>query len=221
MIYLGTTEGEKTTTHREKQVPNKEQPFKHAIALTGGIATGKSTVSKIFEQNGFAVIDADTIAHQVLNEAADEVAGLFGGEVRKNGGVDRKVLGAIVFGNKGKRKALESLLHPLIYDEIVRLSDIEEKKKRPYLIDIPLFFETARYNISRVIVVYAAQAQQTQRAMLRDNLSPEEVERRIAAQIGIEEKKKRATYLIDNSGDETQLHRETMRVIREIEKDFS
>ena len=199
----------------------REQPFKYAIALTGGIATGKSSVSKIFKQNGFAVIDADTIAHRVLNEAADEVAKLFGSEVLQEDGVDRKALGAIVFGDEGKRKALESLLHPLIYNEIVRLSDIEDKKKRPYLIDIPLFFETARYNTYRVIVVYATQAQQIERAMLRDRLSQEEVERRIAAQIEIEEKKKRATYLIDNSGDETQLHRETMRVIRKIQKDFS
>ena len=199
----------------------KNKPFQYAIALTGGIATGKSSVSKLFETEGFTVIDADTIAHQVLDRAADEATGLFGREVLREGSVDRKALGAIVFGDAQKRKALEALLHPLICEEILRLSEMEDRKKRPYLIDIPLFFETARYNTYKVIVVYAPRTTQIERAVRRDRLSEEEVERRIAAQIDIEEKRGRATYLIDNSRDETQLRRETMRVINEIRKDFS
>ena len=199
----------------------EEKPFQYAVALTGGIATGKSTVSKHFMNAGFTVIDADRIAHQVLDEAANEVASLFGSEVLQEGRIDRKALGRIVFNDTQQRRALETLLHPLIYDEILQLSEREDKKKKPYLIDIPLFFETARYNTSKVIVVYALQTQQIERAMLRDGLSREEVERRIATQIDIEEKKKRATYLIDNSKDEMQLHRESRRLINEIQKDFS
>ena len=199
----------------------EEQPFKYAIALTGGIATGKSTVSKIFEEEGFTVIDADKIAHQVLDASADEVAELFGEELLLESGVDRKALGAIIFKDTQKRKALEALLHPLIYDEILQLSKIEDKKRKPYLIDIPLFFETARYNTYKVIVVYAMQRQQIERAIRRDALPKEEVEHRIAAQIDIEEKKNKATYLIDNSQDESQLRQETMRVIYKIQKDFS
>ena len=199
----------------------EEKPFQYAVALTGGIATGKSTVSKHFMNAGFTVIDADRIAHQVLDEAANKVASLFGSEVLQEGRVDRKALGRIVFNDTQQRRALETLLHPLIYDEILQLSEREDKKKKPYLIDIPLFFETARYNTSKVIVVYALQTQQIERAMLRDGLSREEVERRIATQIDIEEKKKRATYLIDNSKDEMQLHRESRRLINEIQKDFS
>ncbi|WP_241497512.1 dephospho-CoA kinase [Sulfurovum riftiae] len=202
-------------------MPTEEEPFKYAIALTGGIATGKSTVSKLFEKEGFSVIDADTIAHQVLNDASAEVAGLFGSEVLHENGVDRKALGAIVFNDAEKRKALESLLHPLIYREILRLSRIEDAKKKPYLIDIPLFFETARYNTYKVIVVYATQPQQIERGMQRDRLPREEIQRRISAQMDIEEKRGKATYLIDNSGDETQLHQESLRVIDEIKKDFS
>jgi len=195
--------------------------FEHAIVLTGGIATGKSSVSKIFEEEGFRVIDADTIAHQVLNDSADKVAGLFGQEVlQENGMVDRKVLGAMVFGDRAKRKDLETLLHPLIYNEILRLSEIEESKKSPYLIDIPLFFETARYNISKSIVVYASRLQQIERGMRRDGLSKEEMLRRISAQIDIEEKRKRSTYLIDNSGERIQLHQKTLHIIDKIKKDF-
>ncbi|AKF26060.1 dephospho-CoA kinase [Sulfurovum lithotrophicum] len=199
----------------------EQQPFKYAIALTGGIATGKSSVSKIFEEEGFTVIDADRIAHQVLNDAATEVTRLFGREVLQEKGVDRKALGAIVFGDSEKRKALENLLHPMIFDEILRRSQIEDAQTRPYLVDIPLFFETARYNIERVIVTYASRAQQIKRAIQRDGLSREEILRRITAQLDIEEKRKRATYLIDNSGDEIQLHQESRRIIDKIKKDFS
>ena len=199
----------------------QNKPFQYAIALTGGIATGKSSVSKLFEAEGFTIIDADTIAHQVLNQAADEVAGLFGREVLREDGVDRKALGTIIFGDSQKRKALEALLHPLIYEEILRLSEIEDRKKRPYLIDIPLFFETARYNTYKVIVVYAPRTAQIERAVRRDGLSEEEVEHRIAAQIDIEEKRQKATYFIDNSGDETELHSETMKIIKQIQKEFS
>jgi len=206
----------------EKKVSTEEKkPFQYAIALTGGIATGKSTVSKLFCQEGFTVIDADKIAHQVLNDAAAEVARLFGEEVLQDGGIDRKFLGSMVFKDIQKRKALEGLLHPLIYQEILRRSEEEDKKKKPYLIDIPLFFETARYNITKVIVVYALQSQQIERAMYRDGLSKEEVERRVAAQIDIETKKRQATYLIDNSKDKMQLHRESRQIINKIQKDFS
>jgi len=206
----------------EEQVSTEQEPFKYAITLTGGIATGKSSVSKIFEKKGFTIIDADMIAHRVLNEAADEVAELFGDEVIDgNGVVNRKTLGAIVFKDTQKRQALESLLHPLIYREILRLSQIEDERKKPYLIDIPLFFETGRYNTYRVIVVYASQLQQIERGMQRDLLSREEILYRISAQMDIEEKRSKATYLIDNSGDEMQLHQECLRVIDEIKKDFS
>jgi dephospho-CoA kinase len=202
-------------------VSTEQQPFNYAIALTGGIATGKSSVSKIFEKEGFTVIDADSIAHQVLNESVKEVASLFGDEVCHENGVNRKILGTIVFQDIQKRKALEALLHPLIHEKILQYSKIEEVKKRPYLIDIPLFFETARYNTGRVIVVYATRAQQIERGMIRDHLSKEEILCRISAQIDIEEKRNRATYLIDNSGDKSQLYQETLRVIDAIKKDFS
>jgi len=202
-------------------VSTEQQPFKYAIALTGGIATGKSSVSKIFEKEGFTIIDADSIAHQVLNEATRDVAELFGEEVLYESAVNRKALGAIVFQDVQKRKALEALLHPLIYKKILQLSQKEDKKKKPYLIDIPLFFETGRYNTCRVIVVYATQSQQIERGMQRDQLPHKEILRRISAQIDIEEKYSKATYLIDNSGDETQLYQESIRIINEIKKDFS
>jgi len=198
----------------------EEQPFRYAIALTGGIATGKSTVSKRFRKRGFTVIDADKIAHQILDSSAVEVAALFGKEVLIEGGVNRKSLGAIVFSDLEKRRSLEGLLHPRIYKEIFRLSQREEEEKRPYLIDIPLFFETGRYNIPKVIVVYATQQQQIERAMVRDGLSFEKIKQRIEAQLDIEAKCSLADYLIDNSGNTLQLDKEIKYVISKIEKDF-
>jgi len=198
----------------------REEVFRYAVALTGGIATGKSTVSKILGAQGYTVIDADTIAHQVLDEAAAEVAALFGDEIVRAHGVDRKALGTMVFADVQKRKALEALLHPRIYSRIVQNAEEEEVKKRPYFIDIPLFFETGRYNIAKVVVVYAGREAQTARIVSRDGLSKEEALRRIEAQLDIEEKRQRADYLVDNSGDRAALHRETARVMSEIERDF-
>ncbi len=203
------------------EVQDQQQPFKYAVALTGGIATGKSTVAAQFVSAGFVVIDADRIAHQILDDVSFEVARLFGDEVLQNGKVNRDILGRIIFAQTQKRKVLEALLHPLIFDEILRLSDIEDQKKKPYLVDIPLFFETGRYNIGRVIVVYASQQQQIERAMQRDSVSKEAVLRRIEAQMDMEQKRNQADYLIDNSGDEQQLDKEVISVIQHIKKDFS
>jgi len=193
--------------------------FEYAVALTGGIATGKSSVSTIFKAEGFVVIDADKIAHTVLNQASTEVANLFGREVLCDNGINRKVLGSIVFANQQKRKALEALLHPLIYHEILKQSRVEEVKRKPYLIDIPLFFESNRYQISRTIVVYASRTQQIERGMHRDGFSKEEILRRLNAQIEIEKKRQWATYLIDNSGEQNILYEKTIEVINQIKKD--
>ena len=104
-------------------------PFFYAIALTGSIATGKSTAVVYLEKLGFEVIDADTIAHQILNEQHKKIAKLFGKDIVKKQEVDRKALGAIVFADAVKRKVLEDLLHPLIYTRIEALAKVLDRKK--------------------------------------------------------------------------------------------
>ena len=91
--------------------------FKYAVVLTGSIATGKSTVSKMLTASGFHIIDADQIAHKILDEQYQAIAEMFGETLIRDGRVERKALGSIVFADSAKRKALEALLHPLIYDE--------------------------------------------------------------------------------------------------------
>ncbi len=193
--------------------------FKHAIALTGSISTGKSTTVKLLEASGFHIIDADTIAHQILNEQHQAIVEMFGEEFVKDAKVDRKALGAVVFSDEEKRKKLEALLHPLIYDEIKRLSMEEDKLEKPYFVDIPLFFESRRYPIERSLVVYATEKQQLERLMSREGYTEEEALKRINTQIPIEQKRKLATYVIDNSGTLTQLGQECERVKKEILND--
>ena len=190
--------------------------FDYAIALTGSIATGKSTASSFLSSLGFHIIDADKVAHQVLNVQSQAISEMFGAELVNDGVVDRKALGSMVFIDSTKRKALESLLHPLIYDEIECQSLALDNKKKPYLVDIPLFFEGERYPIEKSIVVYTTKEQQLERLMARNGYTQEEAQSRIDTQIPIEEKRKKATYVIDNSGTLTQLEAECTRVTKEI-----
>ena len=194
--------------------------FKYAITLTGSISTGKSSAVDILEQSGFHIIDADSVAHQVLDEQHQVIAKEFGEVFVKDEKVDRKLLGSMIFADKEKRKILEELLHPLIYARIVEKSMLLDKRAEPYIVDIPLFFEGGRYAIENVIVVYAKKEQQLKRLMQREGYSEEEALVRINTQIDIEEKRKNATYVIDNSGDLKQLQYETERIREEILGDF-
>jgi len=186
--------------------------FKYAVALTGGIATGKSTVSKLFAQDGFDIIDADKIAHKMLDRYASKIAVHFGSHLVSQGEVDRELLGKIVFEDEEKREELEDILHPAIQAEIETISDSFDTEFRPYIVDIPLFFEGGSYDIDDIIVVYAPASLQLQRLIQRDNLSKEDALYRINSQLPIEHKKSLATYLIDNSSDVDNLLQEYKKV---------
>ena len=187
--------------------------FKYAVVLTGGIATGKSTVAKFFLSEGFNIIDADKIAHSILDLHQDKIAELFGQHCVVDGKVARKELGKLIFANPSEKSRLEKLLHPLIFDEIERQSIELDTLKKRYIIDIPLFFESkGRYPIKDSIVVYTEPNIQLQRLMLRDGSTNIEAQQRIDSQLPIEEKRDLATYIIDNSKDLKNLHQESIRV---------
>ena len=192
-------------------------PFRRAVALTGGIATGKSSVAAYLHARGFALIDADSVAHTVLDREASQIAMLFGEALLREGRVDRKALGAIVFGDLVKRKALESLLHPLIYEEILRQSRLLASQHPLYFIDIPLFFEGGRYAIDRSIVVYATPQQQLTRLMRRDSLTQAQARQRIEAQMDIEQKRQRATWVIDNTGTRQALQAKCDKILQQLQ----
>lgn len=182
--------------------------FKYAIALTGGIATGKSTVASLLGLNGLRIIDADAIAHRLLDENADWVKGHFGDSFVSGSKVNRAELGKHVFADPQKRKELEAFLHPKIRQAIEEESERQDQFHYPYLIDIPLFFETASYPIKHSVVVYTPKALQLERFMKRNGFSQEESLRRIESQMDIEEKKSRATWIIDNSSNLKHLQNE-------------
>ncbi|WP_457596380.1 dephospho-CoA kinase [Hydrogenimonas sp.] len=190
--------------------------YKHAIALTGGIASGKSTACNLLKLYGLRIIDADAIAREMLDREAEAVAELFGPQFLQEGRVDRKALGALIFSDATARKRLEALLHPKIRQEIERQSEIQDALGGPYIVDIPLFFETGSYPIDKVVVVYAPREVQKERLIKREGLSEAEAEARLDAQIDIEEKKKRATWVVDNSKNLKHLQKETERLFEEI-----
>ena len=194
--------------------------FAYAVALTGGIATGKSSVAHYFKAFGFEIIDADSIAHEILDTQYLAIQDYFGAEVIEGKRVNRKALGAIVFANEEKRKWLETRLHPLIYRAIEEASYLLDRKKKVYLVDIPLFFETKRYTIEKVLLVYTDKETQLARLMQRDSLNKEDALRRIASQMDIEQKRPYASYIIDNTGSKDALYTACKRVKDEIVGDF-
>lgn len=197
-----------------------EQLF-FAIALTGGIGTGKSTVASLLKLYGFSVIDADLIAHTHLKKEQEAIVKLFGEEILEQGEISRQKLGAIVFADAAKRATLESLLHPKIREEILREAQILEKREVPYFIEIPLFFEKqAHYAwIPRSLLVYAPKKLQKERIMARNKLTEEAALQRLSAQQEIETKRALATYIIENTGDLESLTRAIETLITRLDKE--
>ncbi len=194
--------------------------FENAIVLTGGIATGKSSVCNFLKLYGFEIIDADSIAHESLNENSQAIGELFGLEYIKNSKVDRKNLGKLIFSDNSARKELENLLHPIIKDKILEKSQVFETKKIPYIIDIPLFFENKNYDIKEIVLVYAPKEQQISRLMSREGYNEKESLERLNAQMPIEDKKPLASFIIDNSKDLKHMQHEVERFLSYIKTKY-
>ena len=194
--------------------------FKYAIALTGGIATGKSTVASLLALNGMRVIDADTISHEILDASVPWVKEIFGAEYISGSKVDRAKLGNLVFSNDEKKKVLEEYLHPKIRQEIEERSVKQDSFEFPYLIDIPLFFENGAYDIKESVVVYTPSNVQLERFMKRNGYSEEESLKRISSQMPIDGKKERATWVIDNSKNLKHLQQEVEEFVEKIKEKY-
>ncbi len=190
--------------------------FQYAIALTGGIATGKSTVASLLALNGMRVIDADTISHEILDASLPWVQETFGDRYINGSKVDRAQLGSLIFSDEKSKVILEEYLHPKIRQEIEKRSIKQDGFKFPYLIDIPLFFENGAYNIKESVVVYTPKEIQLDRFMKRNGYSKEESLKRIATQMPIDEKKAKATWVIDNSKNLKHLQQEVEEFVEKI-----
>ncbi|WP_104721499.1 dephospho-CoA kinase [Helicobacter mesocricetorum] len=188
--------------------------FQYAIALTGGIGSGKSTTASLLKLYGYAIIDADVIAHKVLEQNTQEILKIFGNIILTDSKIDRKKLGNIVFKNKDSRKKLENLLHPKIKENILEESHLLDQKKFPYFIDIPLFFETSHYEITETLLIFTEQPIQIERIKKRNQLSDEAILERINTQMPLHQKKALAKYVIYNNGDLENLQKEIERYLQ-------
>jgi len=192
--------------------------YKYAIALTGGIATGKSTVASLLALNGMRVIDADTISHEILDASTAWVSETFGNEYLLGKKVNRAKLGEYIFSHAEAKETLEYYLHPKIKKEIEKRSEKQDSFQFPYLIDIPLFFENGNYDIKESVVVYTPKDVQLERFMKRNGYSKEESLKRIASQLPIDTKKERATWVIDNSKNLKHLQNEVESFVETIKE---
>ncbi|OJF95752.1 dephospho-CoA kinase [Alkalibacterium sp. 20] len=178
----------------------------HVLGLTGGIASGKSTVSQYLKKIGFPVIDADVIARTIMEPDEPtyaKVVDFFGGEIiNKDRSINRKRLGEVVFDDKEKLRHLNALMHEDIFNEIMKKRlEMSERKYPLIVIDIPLLYETGyeKY-VDEVMVVYTDYATQLSRLRNRDQLTEAEAVKRIEAQESLETKKNKADVVIDNNG---------------------
>ena len=187
------------------------------IALTGGIATGKSYCLERFAELGAPTIDADALARDVVavgTPGLAAVASAFGsGVLAEDGSLDRPALGRIVFGNPKARAALEAIIHPEIYRRIGEWFADRPSGARLAIADIPLVFETGHsHDFDAVVVAACTPEEQIRRVISRDGLTDAEARARLAAQWPIDEKVRRATHVIWTDRGFT----ETDRQVREI-----
>ncbi|HCX0266981.1 TPA: dephospho-CoA kinase [Staphylococcus aureus] len=190
------------------------------IGLTGGIASGKSTVSELLSVFGFKVVDADKAAREAVKKGSKglaQVREVFGDEaIDENGEMNRRYMGDLVFNHPEKRLELNAIIHPIV-------RDIIEEEKQEYLkqgynviMDIPLLFENELENtVDEVWVVYTSESIQMDRLMQRNNLSLEDAKARVYSQISIDKKSRMADHVIDNLGDKLELKQNLERLLEE------
>ncbi len=174
--------------------------------LTGGIASGKSTVSGMFREAGAELIDADEIAHEVVKKgkpAWRKILAHFGEEILLPGGeINRDLLGKIIFHDHSQKKELNRIVHPFVFQKMEKnIENAESGNPRAIVIlDVPLLIETGIYqNLSEIILVYIPENLQLERLIARDHISEIDAKARIRSQMPIDEKKQFASILIDNS----------------------
>jgi dephospho-CoA kinase len=191
------------------------------FALTGGIGSGKSTVAAYWRSLGLPVIDADELARAVVQPGSPGLAEIgvrFGADLIQDGQLDRRALAARVFGNSEALAALNAITHPRVRQlQRERLAALGAQGEPLVAYEVPLLYENGlEREFFPVVVVWVPAPLQRQRALERGTLSGEDIDRRILAQLPLDEKARRATFLIDNSGSVQQTHAAADRVLSEL-----
>ncbi|EDO0827258.1 dephospho-CoA kinase [Listeria monocytogenes] len=175
------------------------------IGLTGSVATGKSTVSNMIQQAGIPLVDADIAARKVVEpgtEGLKEIVAYFGEEILlADGTLDRAKLGEIIFKDKEKREKLNEITHPRVKDYMLEARErFFRAGKELVFFDIPLLFESHLESlVDQIVVVWTTPETELKRLMERNNLTKEDALRRIESQMGIDEKARKADFVIDNN----------------------
>jgi dephospho-CoA kinase len=196
------------------------------VGLTGGIASGKSIVARVFKDLGAHVIDADRIVHELLEpeqQACREVLAHFGKDILlPNGGIDRRKLGELVFNDPEKRAWLNNCLHPQVFN--VYTTQVQHLQSRQpdaiVILDAALLVETGYHRkMDRLVVVYADLEQQIERLSLRDKFTRAQALARISSQMPLAEKRAHADYVIDNTGSREDTEVQAREVFQKLKKD--
>ncbi|EAC7756760.1 dephospho-CoA kinase [Listeria monocytogenes] len=175
------------------------------IGLTGSVATGKSTVSNMIQQAGIPLVDADIAARKVVEpgtEGLKEIVAYFGGEILlADGTLNRAKLGEIIFKDKEKREKLNEITHPRVKDYMLEARErFFRAGEELVFFDIPLLFESHLESlVDQIVVVWTTPETELKRLMERNNLTKEDALRRIESQMGIDEKARKADFVIDNN----------------------
>lgn len=175
------------------------------IGLTGGIGTGKSTVSELLAVHGFKIVDADIAAREAVekgSEGLEQVRQVFGDEaIDENGEMNRRYVGEIVFNDDKMREKLNQIIHPIVRDLMERQKEAYLKEGFNVIMDIPLLFENnLQDTVDETWLVYASESIQVERLMERNDLTQEEAKARVYSQISIDKKRRMADRVIDNRG---------------------
>ncbi|WP_458109789.1 dephospho-CoA kinase [Bacillus zhangzhouensis] len=193
------------------------------IGLTGGIASGKSTVSQMIKEQGIRVVDADVIAKEAVvkgTPALRQIVQTFGEDVLlPNGELNRQQLGALIFSEEEKRKQLNAIVHPEVRKEMLKQRDEGINHQETFVVlDIPLLFESQLESlVDRIIVVYTTPELQLSRLMSRNDLSEEEALNRIHSQQPLEEKCQKADRVIENTKDLAFMRKQLQNILNEWE----
>ena len=190
------------------------------LGLTGGIASGKSTVSKIFSRMGVKIIDADEISRMVADDAEvlQELAGEFGEEIIIDGRLDRKKLREIVFESEENVGRINSIMHPKIISSLEAEID-KNRSEKLLILDIPLLYEAKLdYLCEKVLLVFVDEETQVERVIKRDGCSKKQAENIIEKQMPLSQKKELADYYIDNSGSFEELENMVQEFYSDIMK---
>jgi dephospho-CoA kinase len=192
------------------------------IGLTGGIATGKSTVSSYLRTKGIPVVDADEVAHQVVEPGSrglKEIASQFGSEfLTQTGHFDRKKMADLVFQDRTALLKLEKIIHPLVQSRVAELRRQFEYRGNSIIVyDVPLLFEkNLQDQFDKIILVTSEEAHQLERMKIRNAWPLEESKRRIASQMPLIEKEAKSDFIIKNTADLKFLHQQVDIVIQKL-----